>query len=105
MQIHVILHHYITLPSEYCGTSGCVLAQQTSTLVWTRCSAAGNLGLRNVVRDSLNFTDDAAIFAETTEDLSEAIESLSEEEEPGVLRVSWIKTKVQTIVHSLDAII
>ena len=43
------------------------------------------------------------IFAETTEVLSEALVSLSEEAEPLALRVSWIKSKVQAFVDILDA--
>ena len=40
----------------------------------------------------LNFADDAVMFAETTEVLAEAFESVNEEAEPLGLRVSWIKT-------------
>ena len=51
----------------------------------------------------LDFADDAVIFAETTEVLTGALDSLSEEAEPLGLRVSWIKTKVQAFGDTLDA--
>ena len=49
----------------------------------------------------LDFGDDAVIFAETTEVLAGAIDSLSEEKPLG-LRVSWMKTKVQAFGDILD---
>ena len=46
---------------------------------------------------------DAVTFAETTDFLAEALESLSEGAEQLGLRVSWMKTKVQAIGDILDA--
>ena len=43
----------------------------------------------------LDCADDVVIFAETTEVLAEAIESLSKEAKPLELPVSWIKTKIR----------
>ena len=51
----------------------------------------------------LDFADNPVIFTETTEVLSEAIESRSEEAKPLGLRVSWIKTKVQAFGDILYA--
>ena len=51
----------------------------------------------------LHFADDAVISAETTEVLAKALDSLSEEAAPLVLRVSWIKTQVQAFGGILDA--
>ena len=51
----------------------------------------------------LHFADDAVIFAETTEVLAGALDSLSEEAVPLGLRVTWIKTKVQAFGNILDA--
>ena len=45
----------------------------------------------------------SVIFAETTEVLAVALESLSEEADPLGLRVSWVKTKVQAFGDILDA--
>ena len=50
----------------------------------------------------LDFLDEAAIFDET-KSFAEALESLSEENEPLGLRLSWIKTKVHAFVDVLDA--
>ena len=53
------------------------------------------LGQRSIVRKvwitGLHLADDPLIFADTTEVLSVAFESLSEETEPLGLRVSWIE--------------
>ena len=43
------------------------------------------------------------IFAETTEVLEGALDTLREEAEPLALRVSWIKTEVQAFGDILDA--
>ena len=51
----------------------------------------------------LDFADDAVIFAQTTEIVAGALDSLSEEAEPLRLRVSWIKTEVQAFGDILDA--
>ena len=51
----------------------------------------------------LDLADDEVIFAETTEVLAGALDSLSEEAEPLEVRVSWIKTKVQAFGDILDA--
>ena len=42
----------------------------------------------------LDFADDAVVYAETTDVLAGALDSLSEEAEPLGLRVSWMETKV-----------
>ena len=51
----------------------------------------------------LDSADDAVIFAETTEVLAGALESLREEAEPLGSQVSWIKTKVHALGNILDA--
>ena len=53
----------------------------------------------------LDFVDDAVIFAETTEVLAAALDSLSEVAGSLGLRASWIKTKVQAFGDILDAIV
>ena len=57
----------------------------------------------NVQITDLDFADDAVIFAETVESITEALETLSEEAEPLGLRVSWIKTKIQAFGDILEA--
>ena len=52
-----------------------------------------------------DFADDAVIFAETTEVLAGALDSLSEGAEPLGLRVSCIRTKVQAFGDILDVTI
>ena len=47
-----------------------------------------------------DFADEAFVYAETTE--VGAVDSLSEEEKPHLLRVSWIKTMVQSFDDILD---
>ena len=88
---------------------GCVLA---STLFNT-CTAhvlermSEKLGCRRSFRTvritDFDFADDAAIFAETTEVLAEALDSLIVEAVPLGLRVSLIKTKVHAIDDITDA--
>ena len=65
--------------------------------VLERMSEKSGCGLSfGTVRISdLDFADDAVIFAETTEVLAGALNSLSEEAELLGLRVSWMKTKVE----------
>ena len=63
----------------------------------------GLLDFGTVRITDLDITDDAIIFAETTEVLAVAFESLSEEAEPLGLRVSWIKTRAQAFDDLLDA--
>ena len=80
---------------------GCVLAptlfNTCTDHVLGRMSERSDCGVSfGTVRiTDLDFADDAVIFAETTEVLAEALDSLNEEAEPLGLRVSWIKTKVQ----------
>ena len=82
--------------------------QHSSTLAWTmywggcRRSRAGSV-FGTVRITDLHIVDDAVIFAETTEVLAGALDSLSEEAEPLGLRVSWIKNKVQAFGDILDA--
>ena len=88
---------------------GCLLAQTLFNTcmdhILGRMSEKSGCGVSfGTVRISdLHFADDAVIFAETTEVLPGALDSLSEEAEPLGLRVSWIKTKVQAFGDILDA--
>ena len=59
----------------------------------------------NVNNSDLDFADDAVIFAETLDILLVALEVLNEESESLVLRVSWVKTKIQASNDILDAAI
>ena len=51
---------------------------------------------------SLDFADDAVIFAETLEGLVLFLEALSKESEHLGLQVSWIKTKIQCFIQTVD---
>ena len=51
---------------------------------------------------TLDFADDAVIFAAASEILAGAFDSLGEKAEPLRLRASWIKTKVQAFDDILD---
>ena len=62
-------------------------------------------GLDSVKISDLYFADDAVIFVETLDILFGALEVLNEESEPLVLRVSWVKTKIQAFNDILDAAI
>ena len=52
----------------------------------------------NVKISYLDFADNAVIFVETLDILMGAIEALNVELEPLGLRVSWVKTKIQTFI-------
>ena len=69
--------------------------------VMRRSSCGASFG--DVHITDLDFADDAVIFAETIEAITEALETLSEEAEPLGLRVSWIKTKIQAFGDILEA--
>ena len=66
-------------------------------------SGCGGLSFGTVQITDLDFADDAVLFAERTEVLAGALDSLSQEAEPLGLRVSWIKTNVQAFDDILDA--
>ena len=88
---------------------GCVLAPSlfSTCMDWIMDRAVGGSGcgvsFGEVRITDLDFADDAVIFAETLDVLTEALESLSEEAEPLGLRVSWVKTKIQEFGSILDA--
>ena len=50
----------------------------------------------------LDFADDAVIFAETMDELTLFLDALSRESEGLGLRVSWMKTKIQQFLHTVD---
>ena len=50
----------------------------------------------------LDFADDAVIFAETIEVLVAYLNELSKESESLGLRVSWVKTKLQNFIKTVD---
>ena len=50
----------------------------------------------------LDFADDAVIFAETLESLVLFLEALGKESEHLGLQVSWIKTKIQCFIQTVD---
>ena len=57
----------------------------------------------NFLISDLDFADDAVIFAETLYILLGALGVLNEKSEPLGLRVSWVKTKIQSFNDILDA--
>ena len=50
----------------------------------------------------LDFADDAVIFAETMGELTGFLDALAGESEGLGLRVSWVKTKIQQFLHTVD---
>ena len=66
-----------------------------------RSSCIASFG--NIKISDLDFTDDAVIFVETLDIVLWALEVLIEESEPLELRVSSVKTKIQTFNDILDA--
>ena len=59
----------------------------------------------NVKFSDLDSTDDAVIFAENLDVPLGALEVLNEESQLLGLRVSWVKTKIQSFNEILDAAI
>ena len=59
----------------------------------------------NVKISDLDFADDAVIFVETLDILLGALGVLNEESEPLVLKVFWVKTKIQAFNDILDVAI
>ena len=68
-----------------------------------RSSCGASFG--NVKISDLDFTDDAFIFAETLDILLGALVVLNEESEQLGLRVSLVKTKIETFIDILDVAI
>ena len=56
----------------------------------------------NEVFTDLDFADDAVIFAETLDSLVLFLEALSKESKHLGLQVSWIKTKIQRFIQTVD---
>ena len=86
----------VLAPSLFSACMDWIMGQVTEK---TSCGAS----FGEVQVTDLDFADDAVIFAETVDALTEALEALSEESEPLGLRVSWIKTKIQAFGDILDA--
>ena len=90
---------------------GCVLAPTlfSACMDWIlgrmleRSSCGASFG--NVKISDLDFADDAVVFAETPDILLGALEVLNEESKPLGLRVSWVKSKIQSFNDILDAAI
>ncbi len=52
----------------------------------------------------LDFADDAVIFVEMLESLLSSLSVLSQESESLGLRVSWVKTKIQSFIQAVDQV-
>ena len=87
---------------------GCVLAPTlfSACMDWVmhrvvdRSGCGAPLGEATIT--DLDFADDVVIFAELVDGLVRALEVLSEEAEPLGLRVSWLKTKLQSFDDSTE---
>ena len=89
---------------------GCVLAPTlfNTCMDWVlgRVADRGFCGasLGDVEITDLDFADDAALLAESLENLVLALEALDVEARPPGLQISWIKTKIQAFDDSLAGI-
>ena len=53
---------------------------------------------------NLNFVDNTVIFTETDEVLLASLDMLSKASESLGLRVSWVKTKIQNFIQTVDQV-
>ena len=89
---------------------GCVLAPSLFSVcmdwILERTDGTGSLGASfgDERFTDLDFADDAVIFAETLESLVSSLDVLSQESESLGLRVSWVKTKIQSFIQAVDQV-
>ena len=87
---------------------GCVLAPSlfSACMDWIMGSTVGHgfsgASLGDERFTDLDFADDAVIFAETMQELTGFLDALSGESGRLGLRISWMKTKIQQFIHTVD---